>query len=180
VELEVIKPPSEDEVGIAELLELDFCAGGMTGTEVVELPDEGKRALVTSEGKGKIPEVGTMLIELEDDCVDSGTLMGIVGRSSKPPEVLEDVGVAPVEVEDWPGKRPSRRPNVLVDVGPGVFEVEDEDVPSRPANKLPEVPVVVDVAPVVVLVVDDEESPPRPKLRSIRGSDEVEVAVGDV
>lgn len=183
MELEVIKPPSE-EVGIPELLELDVCAGGMTGTEVVELPDEGKRALVTSEGKmpevGKRPEVGTMSIELEDDCVDSGTLIGIVGRSSKLVEVLEDVGTAPVEVEDSPGKRlGSERPKVLVDVGPGVFDVEDE-VPSRPANKLTEVPVAVDVAPVVVLVVDGEESPPRFKSRPSRGSDEVEVAVGDV
>lgn len=178
MELEVIKPPSEEEVGIPELLELDVCAGGMTGTEVVELPDEGKRALVTSEGKR--PEVGTMSIELEDDCVDSGTLIGIVGRSSKLVEVLEDVGTAPVEVEDSPGKRlGSERPKVLVDVGPGVFDVEDE-VPSRPPNKLTEVPVVVDVAPVVVLVVDGEESPPRFKSRPSRGSDEVEVAVGDV
>ncbi len=174
MELEGIKPPSVDEVGITELLELDVGAGGMTGTEVVELPDEGKRALVNSEGK--MPEVGKMPIELEDECVDSGTLIGIVGRSSKLLELLEDVGTEPVEDEDSSGKRPeSKPPDVLVDVGTGVFDVEDE-VPSRPPNKLPE----VDVAPVVVLEVDVEESPPRPKLRPIRGSDEVEVAVGDV
>jgi hypothetical protein len=193
-----IKPPDEDEVGIAEPLVAGIDVG-MTGAEVALSVEVGNKLLVKVGGRRvKVEEeVGTTSVELEVAVgVVSGTLTEIVGTMSsiKPPDdVLVEVAsvevpLAEVEVEVVvSGKRPSRNPpEELVDVGVTVPEVDvevvdEESLPRRSSSKPPEVLVDVGVALVderAVEVVDEVSSSP-PRRSSSRPPDEL-VAGGDV